>query len=460
MGPVSSANAQAVHFTNGYKVAELSSTEAILWTRLCGQAEPNPIVHARKPTVFRHPLHFDERMPVSAMDGAVRGAEGYVRAILTAGEQTKTTRWYRASAKEDHTVQVPLKHLDPNTEYTLRLEGKATKQSTGSSAIEGHFRTPPRKLEAIPVTFTTSTCQYFWSYDDSLKGFQTYQSMARLNPDFFVQTGDYVYYDKPGPLASTPEKARHKWHAMNGWPSLIDFLRQTPVYLIKDDHDLLSDDAHAQTEDYGELSYAEGLKIWEENAPVSNLPYRTFRWGKDLQIWLLEGREYRSANQVPDSNGKTILGERQKKWLSRTLNTSDATFKIVISATPVVGPDRQSKSDNHANAAFQTEGEWLRTLLSAQRHTYVINGDRHWQYVSQDSATALLEFGSGPVSDAHVQGWDEGLYPEHRYLNLIGGFLGVTVTRSSGRPTLTFTHYDVHGQPRHAEQVVLTDNNE
>ena len=68
--------------------------------------------------------------------------------------------------------------------------------------------------------------------------------MAKLAPDFFVQTGDYVYYDKPGPLATTPEKARHKWHAINGWPSLVNFFRQTPTYLIKDDHDLLSNDSH------------------------------------------------------------------------------------------------------------------------------------------------------------------------------------------------------------------------
>ena len=444
--------AQEVYFTNGYKVAELSSREAIVWTRLCGQAQPNPIVHQRKPRVFRHPLNFNEGMPVSEMDGAVRGAAGYVRAIITSEEHAKTTEWHPATSEQDFTVRLPLSTLRADTEYTLRLEGKATLSTTTFASVEGTFRTPPEDTVVVPVSFTTSTCQYFWSYDDSVAGFRTYRSMATLGPDFFVQTGDYVYYDKPGPVAKTPEKARHKWHAMNGWPSLVDFFRQTPTYLIKDDHDLLSDDAHSETADYGRLSYAEGLAIWRENVPVATHPYRTFRWGKDLQLWLLEGREYRSANALPDSPTKTILGRAQKAWLINTLSASDATFKIVISATPVVGPDRENKADNHANAAFQTEGEWLRRILASVDDTYVINGDRHWQYVSQDSATALLEFGSGPVSNAHVQGWNEGPQPEHQYLKLIGGFLGVSVDRPSGRPTITFTHYNVHSEAQHTTQ--------
>ena len=454
VGVQTSTTAQGVYFTNGFRVAELSQQRAIVWTRLCGQAQPNPVVHQRKPKVFRHPLNFDETMPVAAMDGAVQGAEGYVRVTITSGEQTETTAWHSVKAADDFTAHIPLPTLSANTDYTLRLEGKATQEATRVATLEGSFRTPPEETTVAPVSFTTSTCQYFWSYDDSVAGFNTYQSMLKLNPDFFVQTGDYVYYDKPGPSATTPEKARHKWHAINGWPALINFFRRVPTYLIKDDHDLLSDDSHAQTDDYGQLSYDEGLAIWRENAPVVDKPYRTVRWGKDLQVWLLEGREYRTPNEVPDSQEKTILGDEQKAWLTRTLDTSDATFKVVISATPVVGPDRKNKSDNHANAAFQTEGEWLRNTLSAQEHTYVINGDRHWQYVSQDRATALIEFGSGPVSDAHVQGWKDGKQPEHRYLNLIGGFLGVAVDRPGGEPTLTFTHYDVHGEARHTEQFV------
>jgi len=452
-----SASAQEVYFTNGFRVSELTPNEALIWTRLCGQQKPNPVVHERKPKVFRHPLNFDEDMPVDDMDGAVRGAEGYVRVIVETSESTETSEWYSAEEKEDYTVHIPLTGLTLDTEYTVRLEGKAKQSDEVSASLNGRFRTPPADTSVAPVTFTSSTCQYFWSYDDSVAGFKTYQSMVEMAPDFFVQTGDYVYYDKPGPSATTLEKARHKWHAINGWPSLVNFFRQTPTYFIKDDHDLLSNDSHAQTADYGELSYPEGLVIWNENVPMKELPYRTVRWGKDLQVWLLEGREYRSANQAPDGPGKTILGQQQKYWLTQTLDSSDATFKVVISATPVVGPDRKNKTDNHANAAFQTEGEWLRDLLSQYNNTFAINGDRHWQYVSQDSVTQLIEFGSGPVSDSHVQGWNAGQQPQHRYLNLIGGFLGVAVKREEGQPQITFTHYSVDGEAKNTER--FTANN-
>ena len=239
------------------------------------------------PAFFRHPLAFDETMPVARMDGAVAGALGFVRVKLTTLTRPAPPRWYQATAATDYTVHIPIEGLSPDTRYTVRLEGKATEESA-SAVLTGSFRTPPLDTVVAPVTFTTSTCQYFWSYDDSLAGFKTYQSMLALQPDFLVQTRDYVYYDKPGPLATTPTKARHKWHAMNGWSSLIALFRQVPIYMIKDDHDLLADDVYPTSNPYGQLSYAEGLTIWRENAPVGTPSYRTVRWGQDLQLWLLK----------------------------------------------------------------------------------------------------------------------------------------------------------------------------
>jgi len=137
------------------------------------------------------------------------------------------------------------------------------------------------------------------------------------------------------------------------------------------------------------------------------------------------------------------------------VEASDATFKLLFTATPVVGPDRASKKDNHANAVFQTEGHWLRTYLSRQKGMYVVNGDRHWQYVSKDLETGLIEFGSGPVSDYHAQGWDpDDVRPEHRFLRLKGGFLNIRVDRENGIPFIVFNHRDVNGVVVHEEKFV------
>ncbi|MGK7393692.1 MAG: alkaline phosphatase D family protein [Candidatus Cyclobacteriaceae bacterium M3_2C_046] len=443
---------QQVYFTTGFKVAEVTDQSAIIWTRLCASATRNPIIHERKATVFRHPIDFNEEMPVEQMDGYVAGHKGLVKVTLFHGTNNISSEWISAQPEQDYTVHIPFNDLNPGTFYQFIIEGKASANGP-VNAIAGNFKTAPSPDSIAPVLLTTSTCQYFWSYDDEQAGFKTYLSMSELNPDFYMQTGDYIYYDKPGPLAKNKAEARHKWHAMDSWPSLIRFYQHTPIYMTKDDHDLLSDDAHPGTEPYGALTYQEGLNIWRENAPLAGKPYRTFRWGKDLQIWLMEGREYRTPNQEKDHPGRTIWGQEQKDWLEQTLSQSDATFKLLVSPTPIVGPDRDNKNDNYANETYNLEGQWARDLLSGQKGLFVVNGDRHWQYVSQDAQTGLIEFGSGPVSDAHAQGWKpEDKRPTHRYLRVKGGFLAIQVVREDKIPVITFTHYNVDGRPMHQEK--------
>ena len=439
----------SVYFANGFKMGEMTPTSVVVWTRLCGAARPVKVWHERKEPPFRSPVGFDDRMPVGQMDGAVPGAFGQVRVILACDGRRDTIPWEHVSSYMDHTYKKHVTGLKPNTLYQIVLEGRAGPGLPVSSA-SGRFRTAPDPGEAIPVLFTSTSCQYFWDFDDPGRGFRIYDSMLELDPLFHCQTGDFVYYDKPGPMARSVELARHKWHANNGWPSVIDFYAVTPVYLQKDDHDMMSDDASPGMEPFGELGFGDGKQVWYEQAPLTGKPYRTFRWGRDLQVWVVEGREFRSDNWVPDGPGKSIWGEEQKAWFVNTVSASDATFKILVSPTPVVGPDRaRGKNDNHANKAFGQEGGWLRKFLG-EHGMYVINGDRHWQYVSRDQATGVMEFSQGPSSDSHAQGWDqEDVRPEHRFLRVRGGFLSVKVDREEGPPRITFTHYDVDGQPVH-----------
>lgn len=441
-----------VYFTNGLKISELRPGSAIIWTRLCGGMNPVPVSHKRIDkggTDF--PVDFDEDMAVREMDGAVPGAEGEVRLILNGGDRQLTSEWYAALSEKDFTVHIPVRDLKSSSVYSLTLEGRINEHGK-TNRIQGHFRTPSENHVAVPVLLATSTCQYFWNFDDPDRGYKTYDSMRRLKPDLFLQTGDYVYYDRPGPMVDTMEKARHKWHAMNSWPSLRTFLQRTPIYMMKDDHDLLSDDAWKKTKDLGEFTYSEGLEIWHENVPLEDKPYRTFRWGKDLQIWLIEGREYRKQDEDLVPADRSIWGQDQKEWLQKTVKESDATFKILISPMPIIGPDRAKKADNHSNTRFRAEGDWARDFISEQG-MYIVNGDRHWQYVSKDVDRGIWEFGSGPVSDAHAGGWkQDDVRPEHRFLRVKGGFLAVEVNRNQNRPIIEFTHYDVDGNPLHREQ--------
>ena len=73
-------------------------------------------------------------------------------------------------------------------------------------------------------------------------------------------------------------------------------------------------------------------------------------------------------------------------------------------------------------------------------------GDRHWQYVSKDAVTGLIEFSIGPGGNGHAGGWKQGnKLPEHIYLNVVGGFLEGSVSQINGEPRLIFRHYNPDG---------------
>jgi alkaline phosphatase D len=278
--------------------------------------------------------------------------------------------------------------------------------------------------------------------------------MRKMKPDFFVHTGDYVYLDVANPMAGAPELVCHKWNRQNALPAVRDFYAVVPSYIMRDDHDSLRNDCWPTNKrTLGDVTFDEAVKIAYDHMPIAAKPYRTFRWGQDLQIWMVEGREYRSPNKAPDGPEKTIWGKEQKDWFTRTVTESDATFKILFSPTPVVGPDRDNKHDNHANRDFATEGRWLRRFLADQKNMFVINGDRHWQYVSVCPETGVWEFSQGPASNEHAAGWKpDDRRPAHRFLRVNGGFVAAEVFRDNGEPKIRFTHYTIDGKPVHQEE--------
>ena len=307
------------------------------------------------------------------------------------------------------------------------------------------------------VRFAVVTGQDYPRRDDRENGHRIYPQMQKLELDFFVHTGDIEYYDKPSPYADTAELARFKWNRMYAMPFQRTFHNNTSSYFIKDDHDTLKNDCWpGQT--YGSLTWDRGVELFLEQVPMGKSTYRTIRWGKDLQIWLVEGRDFRSPNKMNDGPGKTIWGEKQKKWFTDTVEKSDATFRLLISPTPVVGPDRGKKNDNHANEGFTHEGDELRAFLGKQKNTYVICGDRHWQYVSVDPKTGVREYSCGPTSDEHAGGFKkEDKSPMHRYLKIKGGFLSVEVDRDNGSPQLIVRHHGVDGRVTNKDVRKLKD---
>ncbi len=445
---------------SGIKIGEVTDTEAIVWTRLTasskrlGAEAPIPQVSfpGRKNKNASRPdagpvVAFPGGSTVETLEGAVPGTTGRVAVLYKpqTGGSWKQTDWQPVDPQKDYTRQFRLTRLTPNTKYLVRVESKAHNGSRGQT-MEGGFQTAPLPDQAEKVVFTVSTGQRYPDQDAPGGGFRIYNQMLKLDPDFFVHTGDILYYDK---LAKTLPLARWHWWRTYSLPTNVEFHRQVASYFIKDDHDTWRNDCWPtmQGKFMGDFTFKQGQAVFLEQVPMGDKTWRTYRWGRDLQIWLVEGRDYRSPNPMPDGPDKTIWGKEQKQWFKRTVAESDATFKILISPTPLVGPDRTNKNDNHANIGFTHEGDELREFISKQKNMYVGCGDRHWQYVSQHAKTGIREYSCGPASNKHAGGWsNDKRYPEHKYLNVTGGFLAGTVERKNGKPTLTFNHYSVDGK--------------
>ncbi len=417
-------------FASGVKVGEVDQDSAVVWVRLTESEFANFDLLPILTEGLKAKETSDVEMPIEVVPG-IRGQVRLSYWEAGAKDAVKTTDWQDAVAEKDFVVQFHISGLKSGCTYEYHVDGMI-KDRRASCSITGVFQTAPLLSESVPIRFIVVTGQAVRSIDSGRQGHVSYQLMKDFDPTFFVHTGDIVYYDKV-PFARSKAAARAKWNLMFSYGHNREFHRNVTSYFMKDDHDTLKNDCWPGQK-YGDLTFDEGLDIFREQVPMSARTYRTIRWGKDVQIWLTENRDFRSSNRMKDGPEKTILGGEQKAWLKRTLQESDATFKFVISPGPLVGPDKKGKNDNHSNPGFQNEGRELRELLVSLENCYVICGDRHWQYCSRDPVTGLIEMGCGPINDQHSFGGNPGRNEEyHRYFGAKGGFLGVTVEGDVGR---------------------------
>lgn len=456
-GPLHQASAQ-IKFGNGFKIGEVTQDSAVVWIRLTTQAEMldsgNEFLPLERNAIRQDTdprIQIPDGLQLSEMNGSVQGRIGEAQVLYWRADEPDLvlkSDWMTVDSERDFTRQIQLDKLSPGTEYGLRIVARETVDGKTFTSREGSFRTPAKPDDASDVNFVVVTCGDYQRRDDPQNGHRIYRTMLeQIDPDFFVHTGDIEYYDKPTPYAIDESLARFKWNRLYALPYLRDFHCQVTSYFLKDDHDTVKNDCWKGAQ-FGHLTWDQGISIFQEQFPYRDRPYRTVRWGKDVQIWLVEGRDFRSPNNMEDGPEKTIWGAEQKEWFFKTVTDSDATFKVLISPTPVVGPDRTNKNDNHANRGFKHEGDQLREFIGRQENMFVICGDRHWQYFSIDLDHGVHEFSCGPSSNRHAGGYSENKTPLHQYLKVAGGFLSVSVETENDRPTITFRHHAPDGEIR------------
>ena len=448
--------------------------------------------------VTEHGAHVQVRLTQGEqlVDRDLPGVTGIVRFVLEeVGAGTTVSQQVEATADYDFIARATFEDLKPGTAYRCRTQIGAAARTLRDGPV-AHFKTlPGAEAEAhtrfVVVTgmnyakfhgdnqidqalhLTQNNTELPQPYDgpDKHLGYPSLASILALKPDFFVGTGDNVYYDTPRePRAQTIPEMRQKWHEQFVQPRYRDLFAEVPTYWMIDDHDYRVDDSD-NTGDYDPLP-AVGRQMMLEQLPVAARgdadakTYRTHRVSKDLQVWFPENRMYRSPNAMDDGPGKTIWGAEQKAWLKQTLLESDATFKLLVSPTPMIGPDDIRKTDNHTNhGGFRHERDeffqWLKDQGLDQGQFYVVCGDRHWQYHSIHPS-GIEEFSSGALVDANSRlgrkpgdpkSTDpEGLIRQPYYQTpRSGGFLVVDVAPAGeAEPaTLSFRWHDEQGEILH-----------
>jgi len=291
----------------------------------------------------------------------------------------------------DYTARVNLANLPAGQQIFYRVTFQDLANTKIYSApVTGSFRTAPARKRDIFFAWSGDTAGQGWGINPEWGGMKIYESMRRLNPDFFIHSGDTIYADNPilaevklddGSIwknLTTAEKSKVAETLAefrgNFIYNLLDenvrrFNAQVPQLVQWDDHEtrnnwfpgqILTDDDRYTVKSCDLLS-VRAKQAFMEYMPIRFTPgapeqiYRSFNYGPSLEIFMLDERSYRGPNtpnrQTEASEETTFLGNIQVRWLKNKLQNSKATWKVIASDMPIglVIPD--GKSGNFENFA-------------------------------------------------------------------------------------------------------------
>jgi alkaline phosphatase D len=246
----------------------------------------------------------------------------------------------RPGADWGHIVRVPLHGLRPGTRHAYEV-------GTGRRDTAGTFTT-------APATDADARAHLLWSGDlggsghcrDVEDGYPIFRAMAQRRADLFLFVGDTAYADHvclagrsitgSDFVATTVEQYRAKHRYNRADPAVQAFLRLTGVYAIWDDHEVRNNFVGPD-----EPLMPAGRRAFRDYWGLDGGPeepdrlYRSVRWGRHVEVFILDTRQYRSPNAMPDGPGKSMLGLAQRRWLLEGVTRSTATWKLIVTSVPL-----------------------------------------------------------------------------------------------------------------------------
>jgi len=396
------AAAQAA-FSSGVTAAEVTSRSALLWTRA------------------------DAPGPVS----------------LRIGHRTFALT---ATDAHDLTVQRTVTGLKPGTAYRYVFA------QAGHSSATGHLRTAPAPGRSAPVRFAFSgdadAQPQTPGGPPAYNRFEVYDRMAREHNAFNINVGDTIYSDSEvagAPPALTVADKWAKYRQNLGLANLRKVRASAAMYNHWDDHEFVNDYTR---DELGGAIYDAGVQAFRDYMPVTYTPadgiYRSFRWGRNLEVFFLDERSFRSAKAtaghacdnpdtgtpdlVPalpqglrdffgriepslkrpiapgclaalDDPARTMLGAAQLARFESAIKHSRATWKAIVNEVPIqqiyaLPYDRWE--------GYEAERLKLVQFLQANvRNAVFLTTDHHANFVNTVKYTTLEDAG---VSDSRI--WD------------------------------------------------------
>jgi len=361
-----------------------------------------------------------------------------------------------AIATNDRTVVVRATRLRPATRYWYRFIQE------GKGSPPGQFTTPPSAGADVKVRFAVSGDADATPGADgqpAYNRFQVYARMAVERNDFNINLGDTIYSDSEVGDAPVARTVAEKWgkYRLGLTLSAARTLRASAgLYSHWDDHEFINDFSRPE---HGDAIYAAGVKAFTDYAPVAKPSvtglYRTFRWGKHVELFFLDERSFRSAkatqvcvgdlaptapqavrdafatlapglrNPVPpaclaaiNDPARTMLGTRQYAAFAKAIKASKATWKVIVNEVPI----QQYYAlpyDRWEGYAAERE-RLLRFLQASVKNVVFLTTDTHANFVNEVRYQTL----GGPPEGSGMWEVVTGPVATNTFAKEIDGFLG------------------------------------
>jgi alkaline phosphatase D len=225
---------------------------------------------------------------------------GNVRAhVATAGgfENLVAKRTLRAKPKADRTFQVEITGLKPGSTYRYRFCQRQSCSDVGS------FETAPDPHQAQTIRFAYTGDETGVAAPGQSTPFfgdmKAFRSMVTEGNHFNIDFGDTIYSDPEIPNFPTAITVEEKWQMYRAKLALANqraIRASAGIYNHWDDHEFINDFSKAED---GAQIYENGVQAFRDYMPVTygkkDGIYRSFRWGKNLELFFLDERSFRSA---------------------------------------------------------------------------------------------------------------------------------------------------------------------